>query len=305
MRAPAVKRLRRADAILVTALAALALDLAWFSRGWPLIHDAPLMHYIAWLIGEGAVPYRDVFDMNTPGAYLVHLAVIKTLGGGDLAWRAVDLGWLALTSGALAAYAWPFGAGPALGSGLLFAVYHLAGGPWLAGQRDFFVCFFLVGGAALAASGRGRRRLVLGGILLGAAVTIKPIAALFVALVALAAAREAAERGRAWWSASLAVVGGGAVLLVACAVWLAWIGAMPDFLITQREYVLPVYSRLARVSPSTALRWWPYGRPVWALLAVLVSVLAVTARRDRRTMLALGGVAYGVIHFELQGKGWE
>jgi hypothetical protein len=305
MQASAVKRLRRADAPVVAALAALALYLAWRSRGWPLVHDAPLMHYIAWLIGEGAVPYRDVFDMNTPGVYLVHLAVIKLLGGGDLAWRAADLGWLALTSGALAAYAWPFGTGPALVSGLLFAVYHLAGGPWLAGQRDFFVCVFLVAGAVLVASGGSRARLALGGVLLGAAVTIKPVAALFVAVAAAAAALEAARGGRAWWSAALAVVGGGAIAPLACAGWLVRIGGMPDFLITQREYVLPLYSRLARVSPWTALGWWPYGRLLWALFAVPVSILAVTARRDRRTMLALAGVAYGVVHFVVQGKGWE
>jgi hypothetical protein len=290
---------------LVAALAALALYLAWHSRSWPLIHDAPLMHYVAWLIGEGAAPYRDIFDMNTPGAYLVHLAALRTLGGGDLAWRAFDLGWLLLTSGALAAYAWPFGTGPALVAALLFAVYHLAGGPWLAGQRDFFVCALLIAGAALVASGRSLPRLALGGVLLGAAVTIKPIAAVFLVVVAVTAAVGAARAGRAWWSAALAVVGGGAVAPLACGAWLAWIGAMPDFLVTQREYVLPLYSRLARVSPWTALGWWPYGRPVWMLLAVLTSVLAVTAAGDQRKILALAGVAYGAVHFVIQGKGWE
>jgi len=40
---------------------ALVAYLAWQSRGWPLIHDAPIMHYIAWLIAGGAVPYRDIF----------------------------------------------------------------------------------------------------------------------------------------------------------------------------------------------------------------------------------------------------
>src|SRR5512134_1571448 len=63
---------------------------AWRSRSWPLVHDAPLMHYIAWLIGQGAVPYRDTFDMNMPGAYLVHLGVIAVAGPGDLAWRIFD-----------------------------------------------------------------------------------------------------------------------------------------------------------------------------------------------------------------------
>src|SRR5260370_11909792 len=69
---------------LISAASALLLAyLVWASCGWPLIHDAPLMHYIAWLIGQGAVPYRDAFDMNLPGVYLLHLAVLRVGGAGD------------------------------------------------------------------------------------------------------------------------------------------------------------------------------------------------------------------------------
>src|SRR6185503_7005295 len=90
---------------LISAASALLLAyLAWASRGWPLIHDAPLMHYIAWLIGQGAVPYRDAFDMNLPGVYLLHLAVLRVGGADDLSWRLFDLGWLALTCGVLVVY---------------------------------------------------------------------------------------------------------------------------------------------------------------------------------------------------------
>ena len=61
------------------------------------------MHYIAWRISEGAVPYRDLFDMNFPGVYLLHLAALKLFGAGDVGWRAFDLVWLAGTSLAAAA----------------------------------------------------------------------------------------------------------------------------------------------------------------------------------------------------------
>jgi len=75
-----VKRPPVAGALVVLGLAALTGALAWRSRGWPLIHDAPLMHYIAWRIGEGAVPYRDLFDMNFPGVYLVHVLAFRLFG---------------------------------------------------------------------------------------------------------------------------------------------------------------------------------------------------------------------------------
>src|SRR5688572_31820122 len=93
----------------VAGYAAVAGVLAWRSRSWPLVHDAPILHYIAWRLADGAAPYRDVFDMNQPGVYLLHLAVLKTLGAGDVAWRAFDLAWLALTALAVAAVAAPWG----------------------------------------------------------------------------------------------------------------------------------------------------------------------------------------------------
>src|SRR5207244_6227516 len=105
----------RLAGIPVAAFAVVVATLAWRSRGWPLIHDAPIMHYIAWRIAEGAVPYRDVFDMNFPGVYLLHLLVVTTLGAGDVAWRLFDLAWLAVTGALLFAIAAPWGRPAALG----------------------------------------------------------------------------------------------------------------------------------------------------------------------------------------------
>jgi hypothetical protein len=62
-----MKRPSILGAVAVGGVATLALVLAWRSRSWPLVHDAPIMHYIAWRIADGAVPYRDLFDMNQPG----------------------------------------------------------------------------------------------------------------------------------------------------------------------------------------------------------------------------------------------
>ena len=82
---------RTVEILLLAAFGLLVLWLTWKSLRWPLIHDGPIMHYVAWRILDGAVPYRDVFDMNFPGVYLVHLGVVRWLGTGDAAWRAVDL----------------------------------------------------------------------------------------------------------------------------------------------------------------------------------------------------------------------
>src|SRR4029453_15703076 len=109
-------------------LAALAAGrLLWLSRGWPLVHDAPLMHYVAWRILEGAAPYRDVFDMNFPGVYLGPGLLQIPLGPGDGAFRAFDVGIL-LTAGAGLFTAARFGS--AWGGGAragLFVPFHSAG----------------------------------------------------------------------------------------------------------------------------------------------------------------------------------
>ncbi len=291
--------------VLVAALAGAVFHLAWLSRGWPLIHDAPLMHYVAWLIEHGAVPYRDIFDMNAPGAYLAHLAVLRTLGGGDLAWRVFDLGWLSLTALLLALYARPFGAGAAAVSALLFALYHLAGGVWLAGQRDFLLSPFLVAGLLLVAPPVRTWRLALAGLVAGAAVALKPPAVLFLVLITGAAAVAGRRDRRGWRRAALAVVAGGAVMLLACLAWLAWMGGLGAFVETFAGYVLPLYSKLARVSPWTALGWWPYGARVWTLFGVLALAACAVRPWEMRRGLALAGVAYGAAHFLAQGKGWE
>ncbi|HYE92593.1 MAG TPA: glycosyltransferase family 39 protein, partial [Terriglobales bacterium] len=175
------------------AQAAVALWLAWRSLDWPLIHDAPIMHYIAWRIAEGAVPYRDLFDMNFPGTYLVHLAVVTLLGAGDAAWRAVDLGVTAITAVLVAALAAPWGRAAAFGGASFFAAYHLAAGAWNAGQRDFLLCPCLLAaalGVARWAEGGGLRPVFGGGVALGAGLTIKPHAIVFLAaLLAFIAVR--------------------------------------------------------------------------------------------------------------------
>jgi hypothetical protein len=289
--------------------AALVGWLAWRSLDWPLVHDAPLMHYVAWRIAEGAVPYRDLFDMNFPGVYLLHLLVVRTLGVGDLPWRLFDLAWLASAALAAAAFAAPWGrlaAGVAAGS---LTLYHLAGGAWQAGQRDFLLCPLLLLGALGVTrwlertSGTRRRDLAWGGLALGASMTIKPHT------LALAAALGVMIAVTAWRSGSgvagplACFVAGAAAAPMAVALWLALAGALPAWRAIVFDYLIPLYSRLGRAAPNVYRAW------IWIPIAggVLLSVgsaLAAGRFRARHAVAAIG-VVYGVAHFIGQGKGWE
>ncbi len=293
---------------MVLAFALVAAWLAWRSRAWSLVHDAPIMHYIAWRIGEGAVPYRDLFDMNFPGAYLLHLAVLRTLGPSDAAWRAFDLAWLGAGALAVAALARRWGTVAAAGGALLYVVHHLAGGAWQAGQRDFLLSPFLLLGALGVArwteAAASRASLAGAGLALGAAITIKPQAAAFAALLAGLVAVEA-WRGQRKPAATLAVFLA-AVLVPPVAVggWLAASGGLAAWREIVFEYLLPLYSRLGQPAHWAFYRWH-----VWIAIAAAVAIslgrALVAGRFTGRRAVAALGLAYGVLHFFGQGKGWE
>jgi hypothetical protein len=290
-------------------IAALVGWLAWRSLSWPLVHDAPLMHYVAWRIAEGAVPYRDLFDMNFPGVYLLHLLVVRVLGTGDLAWRLFDLTWLAAAAAAAAAFAAPWGrlaAGVAAGS---LALYHLAGSAWQAGQRDFLLCPLLLLGALGVArwlerpGGARRRDLAWGGLALGASMTIKPHTLALAAALGLMIAVTAWRTGSGATGPLAVFAVGVAAAPAAVVLWLALAGALPAWRAIVVDYLIPLYSRLGRAAPTVYRAW------IWIPIAagvVLATAGALVAGRFRaRHAVAAVGVLYGVAHFFGQGKGWE
>ena len=57
-------------------LAAAAGALLWHSLDWPLVGDAAIFHFIAEQMRMGAIPYRDVYDVNMPLVYFLHLAIV-------------------------------------------------------------------------------------------------------------------------------------------------------------------------------------------------------------------------------------
>src|SRR5215468_6684303 len=269
------------------------------------------MHYVAWLMTRGAVPYRDVFDMNMPGVYLLHLGVISVLGEGDRAWRSFDLAWLVLTAVALFGFSRRMGdTQSGLAAASLFVLYHLSGGAWRAGQRDYLLALFLVlaawGAARVWESGGSLTPALWGGLATGASVMVKPQAVLFwigcAVVIALGAWRARAVRALVVWCvAGLAVP----VLVLG---WLAWRGGAGPFAAILAGYVLPLYSRVGRVGMWEGLRWHVLGWQIWSSLLAL-GLLGFARKLPEpygiRRWLAFLGLVYGVAHYAIQGKGWE
>jgi len=310
---PAITRLPFDANVGIVFLLGLALPVAYAlfeSFAWPLIHDAPIMHYIAWRISEGAVPYRDIFDMNQPGAYLVHLAVLRVLGESDAAWRMFDLVVLAWTALVIRRFAAPWGIAASVGASLFFVAFHLMGGAWHMGERNFLLCpLLLTGGLAVAvwdeAAGGARRisPLVQAGAAVGAAITIKPHTLLFALAMGVLVVLRARRRGdRPWMPAGVYL----AALVAPCIATMAWLanaGGMGAWWWIMRDYVVPLYSHVGRAQS------WPLLRsPLWASIGLTIAVSLFSIVRDRRFTarhgIAIAGVIYGVAHYFGQGKAW-
>lgn len=204
----------------------LGACLLWFAATtfhWPLAGDAALMHYVAFLMDHGRVPYRDIAEMNMPGAFLVDDAVMHTLGPGSLAWRIFDLLLMAVATAAMIAIARPKDWFAGLFAGALLGLIHGRDGVFDLGQRDFVAAVLLVAGCA--ALFRATRRaspgwMFLFGLCAGAAGSIKPPLLLLgpAVVVLLLVVRPTTPRGPGTFL--LYAAAGWALPLVAIAVWL-------------------------------------------------------------------------------------
>jgi hypothetical protein len=309
--------------VLLVGLAALLVLEAVLSLRWRLMHDVPLVHYVAFVIDRfGFAPYRDIFDMGFPGIYLFHWLIGACCGYGDVAARIVDLSLLAILSGLTWGILRPLGRWIAGFAVVLFGLSCLQLGPAMCLQRDFIGLVAVVGAVWIAMGGRnGVPRALAAGLLFGAAAMIKPHLAIGLPLVLayMVADREEASRrlGRSVLL-GLAAMAGFAVPVAAAMLWLWQIGSLPYFVEMVRNY-LPLYLQLnyAHQAMSGLGRWlyllWGYrqlgGWMMWlapALLGAYMVVFesALQGRLRRRVMLLMALLAAYSVYPVLAGQFW-
>jgi hypothetical protein len=180
--------------LLNVPLAAAAGALLWRSLGWPVVGDAAIFHFIAGQMQMGAIPYRDIIDINMPLIYFVHAAVVATGGMGDVAWRIFDLAVVALMSGLILALLWPAGRAVAIQAALIVLMLHLLLGPYAAGQRDYLMALPALAATLVAAKAAENLQhrwidLFLVGVFAMIAASLKPSGLLLLALPVIATGR--------------------------------------------------------------------------------------------------------------------
>jgi hypothetical protein len=309
---------RSVAVVRVLVVLALTLSLVWGVVGtlhWPIVGDAPLMHYVAFLLDHGKAPYREIVDINLPGTYALEWGAIHFLGPGAAAWRVFDLGLLAVCLGAMvwmtASLDWLAG----FFAGTLFALVHLRDGPTHTGQRDLMMATMLMLATACLCRAVQPARVPKGegpgaptvwaglfGLFVGAAATIKPSGMLFavgLGVMLWVGLRREPTRFR---FLAIALVGFAAPV-VAATVWLLKLGALGAFVETMRG--------LAAYHASLGRPWLgalAVGSFPSVLLAVAVPALALLvaqrAWRGWQVQVLLLGAALGAASYIMQGKGF-
>ncbi len=181
--------------IILAPLSSLLIIIALLSLRWHMVHDAPIFMYFAYLIDYfNYVPYRDLFDVNLPGTYLIYRVVGRLFGYSDLAFRCFDLLYLSailtMTWLCMKKISWQI----AWCSVVLFGLLYLGYGPILSVQRDYCIILPVTAAIFIASSFPTLNavvKFILVGFLFGIAATIKPHAPIGLPLVIVFQAWEA------------------------------------------------------------------------------------------------------------------
>jgi Dolichyl-phosphate-mannose-protein mannosyltransferase len=232
------------------------------TRHWPVVADAALMQYTVFLIGHGWAPYRDLLDVNMPGAYLATAIGMRLPGSLEASWRLFDLSLVAAAGAAYYAIARPYSRFAALFAGVMLLLVHGQDGIQQAGQRDLAMAVLLLAGVAFLLTAIRTQRasyLLPFGLAIGLASTIKPTALpIGAVLLALAIAhragwlRDKRSHGRgliAWTALGLAGI---LAPLAAMLLWLARHRSLAAWLQTERV-LLPYYAALGSRPPGFTL----------------------------------------------------
>ena len=276
-----------------------------FTIHWPWMWDTQIMHYIVFLLQHGKIAYKDIYDLNMPGCYLIERWAIDIFGGGDLGWRFYEFTLLGAMTLAACVIALPSDWLAGLVAGVLFAIFHGVDGGAMAVERDEIAAVLLLIGYAFLflAVRRSRAALMLPfGLPVGMAMLIKPPAALFILVLFLFAYFALKQRAQ---SLTPYMLYGAAGLGIVSATLLSFLlpHSLGPFLFLERK-VIPYYSSFAPASWGFLLK---NSLPVQFLFFVPLAALLAIANRGRADweMWAIrAGVALGALSYFVQRKGY-
>ncbi|MEI7901392.1 MAG: hypothetical protein WCK89_14175 [bacterium] len=221
----------RTKRLLCLAVCAAACAAAICSLSWRMLNDTPILLYLSNLmVRQGAIPYRDFFDMNLPGSYWMFGLLIRTLGTSDSAVHVANVIVIAAISGLMYwAISKPCHWCATLGVGL--GALRVFSGEWVfVLQRELFALIPIAGLMVIGLRDplRAYLKAMVVGLLLAWLALIKPQLVLYgLPVIVLLGLECGSWRQRVQLFAVMGVCG--ALPLVACALWLVRNGAWDGF----------------------------------------------------------------------------
>ena len=312
------QQVRWARSFCVLILLASAIGYIVFTIRWPWMWDDQVFHYDVFLMKHGKVPYRDIYDLNMPGCYLLQRWAMSIFGGGNVGWRLYEYTLLCLLTLSGIVITRPYDWLAGLFSGVAFAVLHGVDGAAMALERDEIVTVLLMFSLAIIciAVRHGRPVLmIVSGFVLGMAMLVKPTGALFALLflVLLFAGARAHNRASKRY---LAYGAGGLAITLAILAGFMLPDSLRPFLELQRR-LIPYYSSLGHASwmyllkeslpassavviaGAVALAFWnrsATGWELWGIRAcVLLGALSYFAQRKGYTYHRYSFLAFGLL----------
>jgi len=170
---------------------------------YPFTRDQGIYAYIADVMMDGGVPYRDVWELKPPGVYFAYWLAFALFGRSELAVRLFDVLYALLGAASICVLAWEVfrDRHVAIGSGWLYAFcYYLLVHFHSAATPEAFMTPFLV--ASVYGVVRGTRReskwmLLFAGMASGFVFWFKPTAGLVIVAVLIWAYSRMRRKGRA------------------------------------------------------------------------------------------------------------
>lgn len=263
---------------------------------FPFGRDHGIYAWIARLVLDGRVMYRDIMMGMAPLTALVHALAMVLFGDSMLSIRLVDLAWTAATAALVCRFAWQaFGRRwLAVGAGIGFATLYYLFDFWNTAQVDGFLNLPIVGAFVLALPalqrpGAGNRWRWFGaGVLLGTAVFFKYPIGLLVPVLGGLALLTSLRSGRGRTGALWLLAGFGALAAVVLGA-LAVAGALPAFLepLTRRAFGYATHDYLGEGALGRLVRMFTTwlsrpGQGIGGLLGVVGLLVSVVAFRQRR-----------------------
>ena len=131
------QRTYRMMVILLAGILGVYVCLSFY---WRMELDSPLYLYTAnMMLHDGAVPYKDIYDVNPIGTHFFYYLHVLIYGTSDIAFRIADLIWLGLTL--LVTYSWMRRINQNAGvlGCLLYGLLYFRAGPQMSLERDFII----------------------------------------------------------------------------------------------------------------------------------------------------------------------